>query len=91
MFRSSWKRALTAVLIVTVCALAVPATASATARNMDSDYYSATKLWNTAMNWFWGLWTTPAASSAPRGNLKFGAGHSSDGRSLARPAIRAPF
>jgi hypothetical protein len=87
MSRSSWKRALTALLVVMVCTLAVPARAGATALTMDSAYYSAMKLWNTAMDWLRVAWTgVPAVSSAPRGNHKFGAGHSSDGRTLTKAA-----
>ncbi|HYL05042.1 MAG TPA: hypothetical protein VE075_03330 [Thermoanaerobaculia bacterium] len=86
--RSSWKRAFTLLLIVMVCTLAVPAKASATAPTMDA----ALKLWTTAMDWLRGLWTAPAASNVPHGgNFKFGAGHSSDGLSASKPAVKATF
>ncbi len=89
--RSTWKRAFTSLLIVTVCALAVPAKASATAMSMDSIFHSAAKVWTSAMDWLFGLWTAPATSSTPRGDSKFGAGHSSDGRSAAKAAVKTPF
>jgi hypothetical protein len=90
MSRSSWKRAFTALLLVMVCTLAVPAKASATAMTMDSAYYSALKLWTKAMDWLSGLWAAPA-TGAPRGNLKFGAGHSSDGVAASKAGTKAPF
>lgn len=91
MSRSTWKRAFTPLLIVMVCTLAVPVKASATGISMDSIFHSASKVWISAMDWLYGLWPAPATSSVPRGNPKFGAGHSSDGRSAAKPAVKAPF
>ena len=89
MSRSAWKRALTLLLIVMVCTLAVPAKASATALTMDSAFHSALKLWTTAIDWLSGFWTAPAASSAPRGGFKFGAGHSSDGLRATKAGAKA--
>ncbi len=81
MSRRSWKRAVTALLIVMVCTVAVPAKASATASTMDSPYTSALKVWTRVMDWLGGL--LPALSE-PRGDAKFGAGHSSDGRRMSK-------
>jgi hypothetical protein len=91
MSRSSWKRAFTALLVVMVCTLAVPAKASATAMTMDSGHYSALKIWARAMDWLRGLWAVPPTASDPRGNSKFGAGHSSDGLATSKAASKVPY
>jgi hypothetical protein len=54
---------------------------------MDSFFVPASKLWNKAMDWFRGFWTTPA-TSAPN-DAKCGAGQSSDGRN--RPKSKSYF
>jgi hypothetical protein len=90
MTRSPWKRAFTALLVVMACTWAVPAKASTAAPTMDSTYSSAMKLWTKAMEWLTDLWTAP--SSVQRGhNLKFGAGHSSDGHGVAKASAKPMF
>jgi hypothetical protein len=89
MSRSSWKRAITALLIVMAFTLAVPAKASATAMTMDSAYCSTLKVWTKVMAWLTGLWAAPT-TSAPRGDAKFGAGHSSDGLAVSKAGPKAP-
>ena len=89
MCRSPWKRAFTALLVVMACTLAVPARAATTAPTMDTAFTSAMKLWTKAMKWLDDLWAAPATSGAARGDgFKFGAGHSSDGRSVAKSSAK---
>jgi hypothetical protein len=84
---SRWARALAALLVVMTCTLAVPPKANAAVPNMDTFYVPASRLWNKAMDWFRGFWTT-AATSAP-GDAKCGAGQSSDGRN--KPKHKSSF
>ncbi|HLX10779.1 MAG TPA: hypothetical protein VKY89_23220 [Thermoanaerobaculia bacterium] len=84
MSRRSWKRTVAVLLVVAVCALAVPAHAtSATAPSMDSVFYPAGWLWTKGMDLLRGIWVSLHAG---RGAFKFGAGHSSDGHALSKSA-----
>jgi hypothetical protein len=84
MSRRSWKRIIAAVLVVMVCALAVPAKASAAAPTMDSMFHPASWVWIKGMDWLRGFWTSLHAGI---GANKMGAGHSSDGHAEAKSAI----
>ena len=83
MSRRSWKRTVAVLLMVAVCALAVPARASATAPSMDSLFYPAGWLWTKGMDLLRDIWVSLHAG---RGGFKFGAGHSSDGHALSKSA-----
>ncbi len=83
MSRRSWKRTVAVLLVVAVCALAVPAHASATAPSMDSLFYPAGWLWTKGMDLLRGIWVSLHAG---HGGFKFGAGHSSDGHALSKSA-----
>ena len=79
---SRWARVLAVLLVVMACTLAVPPKANAAALNMDTFYVPASRLWDKAMDWVRGFWSTPA-TSVPN-NSKFGAGQSSDGRTKSK-------
>jgi hypothetical protein len=84
MSRSSWKRIVAASLVVVVCALAVPVTASATPSNLDAWFNQPGWLWNKGFKWLHGFWTALHLGS---GASKMGAGHTSDGLSAAKEAF----
>lgn len=96
MSRSTLNRVVAALLVVMACTFAVPAKADSAAYTTDSGPTSA-RLWNaataalnTVFDWIHGL-TGPHAPPAnpgrqlePPGSNKFGAGQSSDGRTVTK-------
>lgn len=79
MSRSTWKRALAALLVVAAFTVAVPARASVAASNMDTFLCPANRVWTKVLDWVGRFWSSHP-TSAPD-DAKFGAGQSSDGRS----------
>jgi hypothetical protein len=102
MSRSTLNRVVAALLVVMACTFAVPAKADSAAFTTDSGSTSA-RLWNTAnaavnavLEWIHGV-TGPHAPPVnagrqpqPPGANKFGAGQSSDGRSVSK-STAPPF
>jgi hypothetical protein len=100
MSRSTLNRVVAALLVAMACTFAVPAKADSAAFTTDSGPTSA-RLWNaataalnTVLDWIHGL-SGPHAPPVnpgrqqPPGNNKFGAGQSSDGRSVSKST--SPF
>jgi Spy/CpxP family protein refolding chaperone len=84
MSRSSCKRIVAALLVVVVCALAVPARAGATPPNLDAWFSQPGLIWAKGLNWLHGFWRALHLGS---GASKMGAGHTSDGHSAAKEAF----